>query len=169
MTALPSFDADCDRCVALCCLALAFDRGDDFAIDKPAGVACPNLDGHGCSIHETLEDAGFGGCVRYSCHGAGQRVAQELFDGQSWQSEPALTGPMITAFRGMRELQERLMQLTAAKALPLSDQDRAALVALTAPLLPGGMDQLAVRDFPGSALRTEIDRFVTGLRRYVSR
>jgi hypothetical protein len=35
--------ADCRRCVGLCCVAPAFVASADFALDKPAGRACPHL------------------------------------------------------------------------------------------------------------------------------
>jgi hypothetical protein len=31
---------DCSRCIGLCCVSLAFDRGPRFAFDKRAGEAC---------------------------------------------------------------------------------------------------------------------------------
>ena len=37
--------ADCSRCVGLCCVAPAFARSADFAVDKPAGTPCTNLPG----------------------------------------------------------------------------------------------------------------------------
>ena len=49
--------ADCSRCAGLCCVAPAFAASADFAIDKPAGHACPNLRNDArCGIH-----AGFTG------------------------------------------------------------------------------------------------------------
>jgi hypothetical protein len=165
-----SLTEDCASCAALCCLALAFDRGESFAIDKPAGVPCPNLSpvGHGCSIHDRLHREGFSGCVRYSCTGAGQRVVQELFAGRSWRDDPALVAPMMQAFRGMRAMQERLVILTAAKNLKLSEVDAARCEALMSQLMPGEIDRQEVADFPGSALQSEIDTFVSGLRSYVT-
>jgi hypothetical protein len=45
-------------------VAPAFTRSSEFAIDKPAGMPCPNLaDDHGCSIHDRLPEAGFSGCA----------------------------------------------------------------------------------------------------------
>jgi hypothetical protein len=68
--------ADCARCVGLCCVAPAFSRSADFAIDKPAGTACPNLlADHRCGIHAHLRERGFVGCTVYDCFGAGQKVS----------------------------------------------------------------------------------------------
>jgi Pentapeptide repeats (8 copies) len=67
--------ANCDRCAALCCVAPAFRASADFAIDKAAGVPCPNLRAdHRCGIHARLRERGFPGCAAYDCFGAGQRV-----------------------------------------------------------------------------------------------
>ncbi|GGE24499.1 hypothetical protein GCM10011360_11170 [Primorskyibacter flagellatus] len=165
---IPSLSEDCGQCAALCCLALAFDRGNSFGIDKPAGVPCPNLSGHACSIHDRLESEGFSGCVRYSCTGAGQRVVQELFAGRSWQDDPALTAPMMEAFRGMREIQERLAQLSAAQGLALSEEDAAEAEALIGALVPRAVTTESVIAFPGSPLSARIDGFVRSLRRYVT-
>jgi len=115
--------ADCTRCAALCCVYFAFDRSDLFAFDKAAGVACPNLDSdHRCSIHADLTDKGFGGCVRFDCSGAGQRVTQELFQGRSWREDPAIAAPMFDAFRAMRVVHELWALLRAAAQLPLTPE-----------------------------------------------
>lgn len=119
---LPDFTPDCSACAALCCFALAFDDGDDFAIDKPAGLPCPNLDADlGCTLYDRLDSAGFGGCARYDCRGAGQRVTQEVFEGRNWRDEPALAEPMIAAFSAMRKVHDGLELLLAAERLDLPD------------------------------------------------
>ena len=167
---IPSLKEDCSQCAALCCLALSIDRSEHFAIDKPAGVPCPNLDGHHCKIHRWLRVEGFSGCTVYSCGGAGQRVTQELFAGQSWRDDPALTVPMMEAFRGMRAIQDRLAILMAAQEnLPLDAQDQATVSEMIGWLLPDAVDFDVVRFFPGSVREGEIDLFLPGLRRYVQR
>ena len=76
--------ADCGRCAGLCCVALPFAATADFAIDKAAGVPCPNLaDDFSCRIHDHLRPEGFPGCIAYDCSGAGQRVTQVVFDGRN--------------------------------------------------------------------------------------
>lgn len=166
---IPSLTEDCASCAALCCLALAFDRGESFAIDKPAGTPCPNLSRHDCGIHDRLEAEGFAGCVRYTCTGAGQRVVQELFAGQSWQDDPGLLVPMMEAFRGMRAIQERLAQLSAARGLPLAEEDRDALDTFVERFAIGAIGQDMARDYPGSDLDHQIDRFIKSLSRYITR
>lgn len=101
--------ADCARCTGLCCVALPFARSADFAIDKPAGVACPNLLGdHRCGIHDSLRDRGFRGCTVFDCQGAGQQVVQITFGGRR-PDDPA---QVHAVFHVMRVLHELLWYLT---------------------------------------------------------
>jgi uncharacterized protein YjbI with pentapeptide repeats len=110
--------ADCGSCAGLCCVAPAFAKSSDFAIDKPAGRPCPNLAGDfRCSIHEHLDERGFRGCIVFDCFGAGQRITQETFGGRDWRSAPELAAPMFAALPVMRQLHELLWLLTEALAL----------------------------------------------------
>ena len=111
--------ADCSQCFALCCVALAFSRSTDFAIDKRAGQPCPNLlADFRCGVHTGLRDHGFRGCTVYDCFGAGQQVAQVTYGGRDWRRAPA-TGPeMFSVFPVMRDLHELLWYLTQALTLP---------------------------------------------------
>jgi hypothetical protein len=118
---LPELTSDCTNCAGLCCVGLAFQKGDDFAIDKPAGEPCPNLDRqHRCNIHADLKDNGFGGCIEFECAGAGQRVTQMRFNGESWQDAPELVFAMIKDFHNLKPLHERMTQLVDAGGLELS-------------------------------------------------
>lgn len=77
--------ADCGACAALCCELLAFDAGEAFGFDKPAGVRCLHvLPSNRCAIHACLAGAGFAGCAAYDCRGAGPRAtrlfAREVLD-----------------------------------------------------------------------------------------
>ena len=94
--------ADCGNCFGLCCVVLTFTRSADFAIDKPAGEACPNLsDDHRCTIHSQLRTKGFPGCTVYDCFGAGQELSKR--------------GPeMFAALPILRQLHELLWYLTEA-------------------------------------------------------
>lgn len=112
--------ADCGRCAALCCVAPAFTRSADFAIDKPAGRPCPNLDGdHRCTIHDGLRDRGFPGCAAYDCFGAGQRVVQVTFGGRP-PDGAAATAERLAAYRVVRDLHELLWYLADAVSRPAS-------------------------------------------------
>ncbi len=128
------FSPKCDACAALCCVMLPFDAGEDFGFDKAGGVACKHLKAHACSIHANLEKRGFAGCLRYDCLGAGQRVVQEVFAGQSWRSDPGLAEPMEQAFRAMRRLHEDHALLDAAARLPLTGDEDAQRLRLLADL-----------------------------------
>jgi hypothetical protein len=100
-----SLRGDCSRCIGLCCVALAFDRGPLFAFDKLAGSACGHLDvDHTCAIHDSLEREGMAGCASYDCRGAGQ-LATAMFGGLSWRSNPAVARQLFAAFARLREIQ----------------------------------------------------------------
>jgi hypothetical protein len=100
-----TFRGDCGRCAALCCLALSFDRGPLFALDKPAGEACPHLAADcRCAIHAQRAARGFAGCTAFDCRGAGQ-LATGLFNGLSWRDSDAVRRQMLRAFALLLELQ----------------------------------------------------------------
>ncbi|MBT9386159.1 hypothetical protein KM176_19980 [Pseudooceanicola sp. CBS1P-1] len=156
---------DCSKCAALCCLALAFDRGRDFAFDKNPGEPCRNLSGHSCTIHDRLDGEGMRGCVAYDCLGAGNRVVQEVFAGRSWQSEPQLTRPMMEAFSGMREVHRRIDLLRAAETLPLEPGDERIRCEFLERLERHRWSGAELNDFE-VGLALEIDLFFHGLHRY---
>ncbi|WP_339892927.1 hypothetical protein [uncultured Devosia sp.] len=137
---------DCDSCAALCCIALAFDRSLKFSFDKAAGEVCRNLDGcHACTIHSSLSAQGMGGCVQFDCHGAGQRVTQDLFGGRSWRDEPAIAPAMSAAFLSMMDVHAVLVLIDAARQLPLSaarERERATIAATLAPSEPWTLSSL---------------------------
>ncbi len=109
--------ADCSRCVGLCCVAPAFGASADFALTKPAGSPCPNLQADfRCGVHTQLRPLGFPGCVVYDCFGAGQRVTA-AFAGQDWRT-PEVAAPMFAAFERTRVLHELLWYLNEAPPTP---------------------------------------------------
>jgi len=169
MPMMPDFTPDCGACAALCCMALAFDEGPDFAFDKPAGLPCPNLDAEfGCHEYGNLEAAGFKGCARYDCLGAGQRVTQEVFAGANWRDEPDLAKPMIAAFSAMRQIHEGLQLLEAAARLDLPDPleaDREALMEAYLPTEDWTPERLATFVSDGAAAR--LQTFLPKLRDWV--
>ncbi len=135
----PSLRGDCARCAALCCVAVAFDRSESFAFDKPANTPCGNLDGaFGCALHARLADNGFRGCAAYDCYGAGQIVTQEMFGGRSWRDDPALLPAMTEAFRLMRRVHELRLLLDEARLLALGPDERRQLAALDRALAADG-------------------------------
>ena len=108
-------EADCGSCAGLCCVAPAFAKSSDFAIDKAPGKPCPNLDqgDFRCTIHRQLDAKGFHGCVVFDCFGAGQRITQEMFGGRSWRDAPEMLGLLGV----VRQLHELMWLLTEALKL----------------------------------------------------
>jgi hypothetical protein len=134
-----SLRPDCARCAALCCVALAFDHSTLFGFDKAAGEPCANLSACGrCTIHADLPARGFGGCVAYDCLGAGPAVTQGLFDGRTWQDDPALLPPMMAAFAALRPAHDLLALLGQAQAMALPAAHMEGLEAARAALDPPG-------------------------------
>ncbi|HET8912430.1 MAG TPA: pentapeptide repeat-containing protein, partial [Ktedonobacteraceae bacterium] len=114
----PDLKADCEKCFGLCCVVPAFAISADFAINKKAGQACPRLQSdYRCSIHPKLRQQGFRGCTVYDCFGAGQKVSQVLFKGQSWRQNPHTAKQMFEVFPIVRDLHELLWYLSEALTL----------------------------------------------------
>jgi hypothetical protein len=142
--------ADCSRCAGLCCVAPAFARSADFAIDKPAGRPCPHLrEDFRCGIHARLRDRGFPGCEVFDCFGAGQQLVQITFGGRTWREDPALAAEQFALLPVLRQLHESLWYLTEAlgrpDAAPLHDELRTAL-ADTERLTGGSPEELRELD-----------------------
>ena len=150
--------ADCRRCTGLCCVAPAFAASADFAIDKPAGRACPNLaDDFGCGVHDVLRGRGFKGCSAFDCFGAGQHVVQVTFAGADWRDGPELATSMFSVFTVMRQLHELLWYLAEAAELAAGSDLREEVEqarAATHRLVAGTSEDLAV--FDGSGYRREL-------------
>ncbi|MBQ1037489.1 pentapeptide repeat-containing protein [Micromonospora sp. C81] len=142
--------ADCGRCFGLCCVVPAFARSADFAIDKPAGQACPNLGSdHRCGIHTELRQRGFPGCTVFDCFGAGQQVSQVTFGGRDWRGAPETLPAMAEAFAVLRPLHELLWYVTEALTLhpPADLRDELARArAETAALTEGDPTRLRTVD-----------------------
>ena len=166
---LPRLAADCSACAALCCMALAFDRDEFFALDKPALHPCPNLSGHACTIHDRLEARGFRGCTLYNCQGAGQRVVHEVFGGADWQQDATLRAPMAEALGTLTRIHAGLELLLTAEALALPPDlaaERQALQALFHP--PGPWSPDSLRAFAASGAAQRLADFLTALRPHVA-
>jgi uncharacterized protein YjbI with pentapeptide repeats len=167
VTAAPDvLHADCARCAGLCCVVPGFGVSADFAIDKPAGQPCPNLDaGFRCRIHAALRDRGFPGCASYDCFGAGQHVTQVTFGGQDWRGRPQVAQRMFAAFPVVRELQELRWHLEQAigwtRLEPLCSALRGCAVEIAALT---GLPAEALAELDVTALRAP----VTGLLREAS-
>lgn len=133
---------DCGRCFALCCVATTFQASPEFAADKDAHTACPQLGAdHRCTVHSALVDRGYAGCVIYDCRGAGVVVSQQTFAGRDWRTHPDEATAMFEAFLVVRVLHEQLELLLGARDLPLpadvvADIDALITTVSTASLLP---------------------------------
>jgi hypothetical protein len=132
-------------------VAPAFSTSAEFAIDKPAGHACPHLDADfRCHIHDQLRPRGFGGCAAFDCLGAGQHVTQLTFAGRNWATDPGVAAQMFDAFSVMRQLHEMLWYLEEAiDRTDALDDDRAGLD----PLVGGELRRM--RDSTESAAARE--------------
>ena len=106
-----ALQADCTRCLALCCVGPGFTRSADFAVDKPAGRPCVHLRPDArCGIHDELRPRGFPGCVAYDCFGAGQHVVRVTFAGRA--REPGMYA-VLPVVRGLHELRWYLEEVLA--------------------------------------------------------
>ena len=150
-------------------MALPFDKGEAFARDKPALHPCPNLVGHGCTIHDRLEPAGYRGCVLYDCLGAGQRVVQEVFAGADWQADATLRAPMAEALGILRRIHAALELLVTAESLTLPEalaQERQTLIAIFHPEARWSPESL--RGFAVSGADARLRGFLAALRPHVA-
>lgn len=149
---------DCGDCVGLCCVALPFARSADFAIDKPGGMPCPNLDGADrCTIHARLPLAGFRGCTAFDCLGAGQQVTQVTLRGATWRDGSETATTMFAAFEQMRALHELRWYLAEARTRATEDGVANRIAELAGQLLRHGRsdaETLARLDI--GALRDEV-------------
>lgn len=151
--------ADCANCFGLCCVALPFARSADFAVNKPAGQACSNLQADfRCGIHAQLRDKGFPGCTVFDCFGAGQKVSQITFGGTDWRRAPKSARAMFEVFPVMRQLHELLWYVTEAldlaAARPVHKELRRALAQIDE-LTRGSAESIGELDV--NALRGEVN------------
>ncbi|WP_233508588.1 pentapeptide repeat-containing protein, partial [Spongiactinospora gelatinilytica] len=134
----------------MCCVAPAFAKSADFAIDKPAGRPCPNLElDFRCGVHTTLRERGFTGCTVFDCFGAGQQVSQVTYGGRDWRAHPETTASMFGVFATMRQLHELLWYIGEALTIPAAHglrDDLAAAYAETERLTGETPDALAELD-----------------------
>jgi hypothetical protein len=168
MSPFQDLQADCARCLALCCVGPAFAASADFAVDKPAGHPCVHLHANArCGIHGELRARGFPGCVGYDCFGAGQHVVQVTFGGARRRDPGMLAAlPVVEALHELRwYLTDALGRAEAASVHP---ELRRALAA-TVRLAGGGPDELAAVDVAAQrravdALLRRVSAFVRGTR-----
>lgn len=144
-------------------MALAFDRSSLFAIDKPAGEACPHLDECGaCVIHHERVERGFAGCVTFDCLGAGQRVTRIFAERGNWMKDRSLVAPMSRAFGQLLRAHECLSLLDLAETFDLAPAERDGLAELRLALEEAGIDGGEI-----AAVQSRVDIFLKSLRGHV--
>lgn len=151
--------ADCDNCFGLCCVALSFARSADFAVNKPAGQPCSNLQqDFRCGIHAQLREKGYQGCTVFDCFGAGQKVSQITFGGADWRQASKTARSMFEVFPVMRQLHELLWYVTEAldlaPARPVHKELRKALAHIDG-VTRGSAESITALDV--NALRGEVN------------
>jgi uncharacterized protein YjbI with pentapeptide repeats len=156
--------ADCARCSALCCVVPALAASADFAIDKPAGAPCPNLQpDFRCSIHAELRERGFPGCTAYDCFGAGQQVTQVTFAGTSWRASPETAEQVFAVFPIMRQLHELLWYLADALSRPAARTLHGRLREAYDQIARATRDEpRALRGLDVAALRSDVNELLLG-------
>jgi hypothetical protein len=108
----------------------AFDAAQGFGFDKPAHLPCMHLRADcRCGIHAELPAQGFAACAAFDCHGAGQYVTQNLFDGGHWRDSPERAAAMFAVYPRVRILHETLALLTLGLAHVSEEGARARIRA----------------------------------------
>ena len=131
-------------------------------------MPCPHLSGHHCTIHNDLAKKGFSGCARYDCAGAGQR-ATALFNGESWQHNPADLPCQMETFRHLRQLHDLLQMLIAAGALPLPLEVERQRLRHLQQLCPDPMTPALARTLATGPLPQAVREFLTSLAPHAAR
>ncbi|ODT67157.1 MAG: hypothetical protein ABS75_24295 [Pelagibacterium sp. SCN 63-23] len=116
-----TFNPECEKCVGLCCTALSFERGPQFAHDKVAGEPCQYLQSDfRCRIHARREQLGYDGCEAFDCLGAGQR-ASAIFAAENWRHDSSVARRLYANFSLLMRLQEMRQALHTAADLDLDE------------------------------------------------
>lgn len=112
MNSYKNLKIDCSKCFGFCCVALYFSTMDNFPEDKIAGQPCKNLKkDFTCKIHKDLSKNNLKGCINYDCFGAGQKVAQHIYENINWQNSPQKSQEMYDVFIVVKNLQEMIWYL----------------------------------------------------------
>lgn len=164
-----SIEADCSRCVALCCVLLSFDRSDAFAFDKASGEPCHHLTRQWrCAVHADLEGEGMGGCAAYDCAGAGPRVVEEVFGldrlSWAWLHDERQVALLADVFGVLQRVHALLSLVQAAVALGLSTRHLAEAEGLATRLRPAARwspEEVLALDV--TSLSADVHGFLRGL------
>ena len=135
---LSPFEPDCGACAGLCCVIPEFAEGDRFPASKGACVACPNLDGFACGIHPERAARGYHGCISYTCHGAGQAVVRDIFQGRDWRGDDETLHGMAQVYHRLFRVQEARFMLETMAFAGLSEAREAERDQMLRAMDPGG-------------------------------
>ena len=103
---------DCENCLDLCCVAPPFAKSAEFAYAKAEGEPCRHLDeDYRCAIHDDLASQGFGGCIKFDCLGAGQKVTHHQFKGLGWRNDHLTAKRLFHAFFIVKALHQKISEL----------------------------------------------------------
>ena len=128
MDLISNLKIDCEKCFGFCCSALYFAKAEGFPEDKVAGKPCMNLkEDFKCKIHKSLSKKGVKGCTTFECFGAGQKIAQDTYKGESWLDNKEKASEMFDAFVKMMQLHEMLWYLAEAYRIERKDKEREAI------------------------------------------
>ena len=117
--------ANCSKCFGLCCTALYFSKTEGFPQNKEARKPCLNLEGDfRCKVHDKLDIKGLKGCMAYECLGAGQKVAQVTYKGDSWRKNEKKSKEMFDVFTIMIQLHEMMWYLSEAFRIQRNDDEK---------------------------------------------
>lgn len=109
---------DCEKCCGLCCVALYFAKTEGFPADKEAGKPCQNLmQDFKCVIHSKLSETKMKGCLAFDCFGAGQKVTQDIYQGEDWRLKPQMSEQMFQVFIKVWQLHQMLWYLIEAYSI----------------------------------------------------
>ncbi len=163
---MPDMIADCTRCAGLCCAAFAFEKSDMFRDRQAGGRRLSQSEADfSCRIHSERIELGFKGCTLFDCHGAGQRVTQDIFGGRTWRDDPSIAAPMFELFRKMLKNPRLSALIIVLEALPLTAEEASAVAAFRAELAPEkGWDRHALEAFEEMRVVTQFERFAANLR-----
>lgn len=161
----PEMKADCSRCTGLCCVAYPFIDPGKFGYEKPADQACRHLGPDcQCSIHDNREVMGFKGCIVFDCNGAGQRVANEIFQNVDWRHDGVAATQILDAFRALTHIHAALSQLRLLENLPFTEEQADRFLSLFCWLEPvAGWTAETLEKFPALDAEKAVQDFAVSM------
>ncbi|MCO6186478.1 hypothetical protein [Rhizobium sp. L1K21] len=162
----PELKADCSRCTGLCCVAYPFIDAGKFGYNKPANERCRHLGPDcRCSIHGERAEMGFKGCITFDCNGAGQRVANEIFQSVDWRHDAVAATEILDAFRALTHVHAALSQLKLLENLPFTDEQADRFFSLFAWLEPvSGWTEKSLESFPAIEAERAVQDFAASMK-----